>query len=68
MDLLIIKSGDQYIRVKDEQYLVVALNKASVFPMEQLDQVRSQLDGARDAGCRDLKIIKLILTEEDFEP
>ena len=41
--LLIIKIQADYIRVKDDNYLVCGLDKASVFPMEELDTVKAHV-------------------------
>jgi hypothetical protein len=66
MELLIIRSADQYIRVKDGEYLRVGLDKASVFPMDQLAVVRNHAAAAAAAGCPAICLKKLVLTEEEF--
>lgn len=66
MELLIIKSGEYYLRVKDGQYLLVGLDKASVFPMEKLSLVQEYQTAAKAAGHPDVRLKKLILTEEDY--
>ena len=66
MELLIIKSNNQYIRFKDKDYHLVNLDKASVFPMDQLESVRTHAAAVRDRGM-DASIKRLVLTEEDFE-
>jgi hypothetical protein len=68
MELLIIKSGEQYLRVKDDQYLLVGLTKASVFPVEKLSLVKEHQAAAESAGFSELHLKKLILTEEDYQP
>jgi len=65
MELLILKSGKSYIRVKEEQFLVVDLDKASVFPMDQIKKVLAFKDRLNREGFRDACIKKLVLTEED---
>ena len=40
MKLLIIKSGKNYIRFKDHDYILVTIDKASVFPMDQIKVVQ----------------------------
>ena len=67
MELLVIKSADRYIRVKDGEYLQVGLDRASVFPMEQLAIVRGHADVAGALGCPGICLKKLVLTEEDFQ-
>ena len=66
MELLIIKSGQEYIRCKDNDHLLVRLDKASVFPMEQIDQVRQHETRLKENGFDTVRIKKLILTEEDL--
>ena len=66
MELLILKSGDRYVRVTEGEYLLVQLAKASVFPMEQLDVVRDHELGLVAAGFTGVAVRKLVLTEEDF--
>ncbi len=66
MELLIIRTNDQYIRVKPDQFLEVNLDKASVFPMDRLDHVRALEAQLRDKGFENVVIKKLVLTEEDL--
>jgi len=67
MELLIIKSRDRYIRVKDGGYLLTGLDKASVFPITELATVREHIRAAEAAGYEGISLKKLILTEEDFQ-
>ena len=67
MELLIIKSGEQYLRVKDGEYFLVGLDKASVFPMQRLSLVKEHEVAAKTAGCPKVRLKKLILKEEDFQ-
>ena len=64
MDLLIIKTGDHYIRVRQNAYEAVGMDKASVFPMPQLDRVKDHLAKARSSGFPEAAIYRLRLTEE----
>ncbi len=66
MKLLIIKTGSMYIRVKEGKYLTVNLDKASVFPMEKLGQVRKHETALNAAGFVNVRLKKLVLTEEDL--
>lgn len=66
MELIIIKSGDKYIRVKDSQYLLVQLDKASVFPMDKLELVRQHEAALLAAGFGEIVLKKLILSEEEL--
>ncbi len=66
MELLIIKSNDHYLRVRPDEFLLVGLDKASVFPMNRLDHVKTLEQKARTRGHKDVRIKKLILSEEDL--
>ena len=66
MKLLIIKSGKDYIRFKDDTYLLVRLDKASVFPFEQMDLVRQHESRLKEQGFKKVCIKRLILSEEDL--
>lgn len=66
MELLLIKSGEDYIRYKDNQYLKVGLDKASVFPMDQLDKVKRYASDMENHQFKNIVIKKLVLTEEDL--
>ena len=66
MDLLILKTGNDYIRFKDGKYLLVGLDKASVYPMDQIDQVRTHMSELEKNGFKNVRIRKLILSEEDL--
>ncbi len=66
MELLILKSNMDYIRIKDEGPVVVQLDKASVFPMDQIDRVNAHKTDLIASGFENVSIKKLILTEEDL--
>lgn len=63
MELLVIKSGNDYIRLKDGRATTAGLDKASVFPAAQLDQVKAQLADLRQNDFPDAAIYRLMLTE-----
>ena len=67
MDLLIIKCGRDYIRVKEDTFITVGLDKASVFPMDRLDQVRDRLKQVQASGFAQAAIYRLTLTESPFK-
>ena len=48
MELLIIKSDKNYIRFKDNNYLTVQLDKASVFPFDHMDIVLQHKDRLKE--------------------
>ena len=66
MELLIIKSGKDYIRFKDENYLLVKLDKASVFPLDQMDVVLQHKSILMEKGLENVCIKKLVLSEKDI--
>ncbi len=66
MELLIVKSNTDYIRFKEEGSLLVKMDKASVFPMDQIDTVKQHKARLIQEGFKDVYIKKLVLTEEDF--
>lgn len=66
MELLIIKTGTRYLRIKPSEFLEVNLDKASVFPMNRLPHVKKLEQEARTQGFEDLRIKKLVLSEEDL--
>lgn len=66
MELLIIKSGDMYIRVKQSEFFLVGLDKASVFPMQKLDDVKAHHTKLTETGFSNIAIKKLVLHEEDL--
>ncbi len=66
MELLILKSGQDYIRFKDDTCLLVKLEKASVFPFDQMDVVRQHESRLIKQGFENVCIKKLVLSEEDI--
>jgi hypothetical protein len=65
-ELLIIKTGNDYIRVKEELYSVCGLDKASVFPMEKLEIVKAHVVSMEKRHGWKGTIRRLILREEAF--
>ena len=66
MELVIIKSKDRYIRVKEDGYHEVGIDKASVFPMDQLSLVREHKKALNRLGFTHIALKKLVLTEKDL--
>ena len=66
MELLIIKSGKDYVRVKGGDYILCNFDKASVFPMDKLDVVKDHLSMLRNRGFVPVSINRLIISEEPF--
>ncbi len=65
-ELLIIKSDSKYIRIKEGGYILCGLDKASVFPIEKLEDVKNHLEKIKENGRFSPVIFKLILREEPF--
>ena len=67
MELLVIKSGADYIRIAEEEYHRCGLNKASVFPLDQLDNVREYVRQMEGRDFESVTIKKLIITEKTYK-
>jgi hypothetical protein len=68
MELLIIKSGEDYVRVKTENYSLCRLDKASVFAIDNLDEVKKHVNKLKEKDFPLITIYKLTLIEEPLEP
>ncbi len=69
MELLIIKTNTRYLRIKPAtpfEFLEVGLDKASVFPMDRLAHVSELEAEAKKQGFENVRIKKLVLSEEDL--
>ena len=66
MELLILKSGQDYIRHKDGKFIRCGLDRASVYPPAQADRARAHLAAARALGFDDVSIRLLKLTEAPY--
>ncbi len=66
MELLIIKSGSDYIRVKENSFVLCGLDKASVFPLDMAVAVKSLRDRLASEGVGHVCIKKLVLTEQEW--
>ena len=62
--LLIIKNNEDYIRLKQEGYICCRVDKASVFPMAELNTVKGLVKELKNQGLAEAAIYKLIITEE----
>lgn len=67
MELLILKTDDGYIRVKNGKYTLSSLDKASVFPMHKLPMVKEHRSKLISSSFKRPRIKQLILTEQPFE-
>lgn len=48
------------------EYIEVGLDKASVFPLDQIEQVKKHLAAVKGSGFSQACIKKLVLTEQDI--
>jgi len=67
MELLIIKCGDDYLRVKDGHHTWTHMDKASVFGLDSVAVVRQHLAQLKADGVSSVAIHKLHITEELYE-
>ena len=66
MELLIMKNKTEYVRVKEDTYLFVGLDKASVFPLEKLETVQGHIKKLQGQGFEHISIYRLKLSEEPY--
>lgn len=66
MELLIIKSRNHYFRFKKNTYEICPMNKASVFPLEKVVEVKVCKKKLEDDGIADAAIYRLTIIEEPF--
>ncbi len=66
-ELLIIKAGDDYFRCREDHFEPCTLSKASVFPLEQVDQARLLCRKLAMTGVAEPVLRKLTIIEEPFE-
>ena len=65
-ELLILKSGNEYIRINPPHDSPCGLDKASVFPLDQITVVERHVKRLVKLGFTNVHIKKLIITEEDI--
>lgn len=64
-ELLIIKEGGDYFRVKESAFQRGPLNKASVFPLSQVDAAKDCCRRLRASGVAAM-LMKLTIVEEPY--
>ncbi len=67
MVLLILKHKDKYIRHKQEEYALCDMDKASVFPMSKIQEVKDHLQNLRNNGFPEASVGRLIIKEVPFD-
>jgi hypothetical protein len=65
-ELLIVKAGNQYLRFLPEGHQCCTFAKASVFPLDQVAEVREHMRRAHADGASDLALQKLTIIEEPY--
>jgi len=65
-ELLIIKAGENYYRFKDGNYFPCDMNKASVFPIERLDEAKELCSTLHKDGIPEASLKKLFIIEEPY--
>ena len=66
MELLIMKNRSEYVRAREDAYLFVGLDKASVFPLEKLESVQGHIKKLQGQGFDHVSIYRLKLSEEPY--
>lgn len=64
-ELLIVKGGDTYYRFSEGEFSRCSMNKASVFTLDRLGEVRSLCKQVRETG-ETANLMKLTIKEEPF--
>ncbi len=67
MELLVVRRGDRYLRVKGGEDLFVPLDKASVFPMARRETALAHRERLNRREPGSVSVRKLILEEVPFE-
>ncbi len=67
MKLLVIKDGDTYFRFQDNTPLPCNMAKASVFPVEQVEKVKSLAEKLRQKGRTGAIIMQLTISETVYQ-
>jgi hypothetical protein len=65
-ELVIIKAGNNYYRFKDGSYFPCDMNKASVFPLERLEEAKELCSTLHQAGIAEASLKKLFIIEEPY--
>jgi len=65
MELLVLKSNDNYIRIKGNSFEFTNMDKASVYPLSEVKKVKDFFDKLQK-DISDLTIRKIVITETEF--
>lgn len=64
-ELLIVKDGEKYIRFLEDGFEYCSMNKASVYPLEALPEVKARCTQIASVASN-AQLAKLIISEEPF--
>jgi len=64
-ELLIVKTGADYCRFTEDGFERCSMNKASVFPLEQLGEAKAWCAKLETVGVESV-LMKLTISEEPF--
>ncbi len=71
MELLVLKASDGsnvvYLKKEAEGFIFCAMNKASVYPLSAIEDVRRYRKEAEGSGIENVEIFKLHITEIKIE-
>lgn len=66
IELLIVKEGEEYFRFSDTGASRCAMNKATVYPLNQKEQARKACNALIENGVA-ASLMKLTIEEEPFD-
>ena len=64
-ELLIVKEGEKYIRFLETGFEYCSMNKASVFPLKSVEEVKERCSEIR-FQTEEFQLMKLVICEEPF--
>lgn len=66
IELLIIKAGDSYYRFRDGKSFPCEMNKASVFPLDRIEEAKDLCAILHRGGIAEASLKKLSIIEEPY--
>ena len=66
VELIAIKSGHDYIRMIGDGFELCGLNKATVYPLDKLDEARESLLRVKPELQTGPQLVRLSILEEPF--
>lgn len=65
--LLVLKAGEEYFRFSGVTATACRFDKASVFPLDAVEEVKARRTRIREAGITNVEIRILTIKEEQYE-